>query len=133
MKKYLLIVFVFSMSIFITADPVTDGRERRIGSRYTAFYTATIPSNDTTANGDTVLTDTGGLTFNGGDYTFRDVMHGVLLGPGSGDLKFKLKYGGEIHLRALSVDSTILEIRGYLIESIDSAATTFNGPIWPLW
>ena len=115
-----------------TAGPNTDLPQR---TRSTSLLYVDVPhAGDTASNGDTIYTDTSGLSFTGGDYTPSEPCHGILLTSGTGVVSVVLLGGGQISIPISVSDSSALELfRGYAIREIDSAKTTFSGNLYPLF
>lgn len=126
------LIGVFVLTSVIGADPNIRQKERDNGK--TTLIVDCPHDDDTTAAGDTIYTDTGGLNFSGGSYTPKEPMHGILLCYGGGDIGVYLKGGGKMVFEVVVDSGKTLELfRNYRIATIDSATTTFSGKIYPLF
>jgi hypothetical protein len=83
-----------------------------------------------------VYSATTGIDVSANDYGIDDMMHGIRLDAGAGNIAFEFENGGTMTL-AFAVDSGKNEefLRGYRIKKILKAAsgTTYSGHIFPLF
>lgn len=133
-----LALVVLLWGVAVSNGPNTDLPQRTRST--SGLYVDCPHDNDTASNGDTIYTDTDGLDFDGGDYAPTDrhgtrvTMHGILLTAGTGNVSIKLLGGGEMVVPITVSSGNVVELfRGYAIWEIDSALTTFDGKIFPLF
>lgn len=89
---------------------------------------------DVPHSGDANYTDTGGVSFAGGDWNAptNKPMHGLVLSGGSGNISLVYEGGGVAVYPVTVEDGDTREyLKGCRIQTIDSAKTTFTGRIWP--
>lgn len=123
---------VFLWGVAVSNGPNTDLPQRTRST--SGLYVDCPHNNDTASTGDTIYTDTAGVNFDGGDYAPSEPMHGLLLTPGTGNVSIKMLGGGEMVVPITVSSGSVVELfRGYVIRELDSAKTTFDGKIFPLF
>lgn len=123
-------------AVALYGEPETDLMGRTRGT--STMYVDCPHDNDTSDAGTEWYTDTGGITFDAGSYIDTGkIMHGLLIGSGSGNIGITMEGGGNmvlpVYVDSLNSPKIVELLRGYRIKSVDSAATTFDGRMWPLY
>jgi hypothetical protein len=139
-SRFCLIALAFA-GIVSAASPTLDvvGRQQLKSTVYVgvpaACDTCNFDTTTTAPTGQYYYTDSTGLRFVRARLNFKSSpISGLLLGSGTGRLKFQLEGGGWIRTDTITVDAaTWSELRGYRIKALDSLGTTFTGPIHPLF
>ena len=137
MKKLLVVLLALGLFVHATGPVTRDGG--RAQGQSTLFVD--VPhAGDTSSAGDTIYYPDSGINFDGGDYTGATsagtnvTMHGLFLTYGAGDVSIKMAGGGEMTVEVVVDSGYPIELfRGWRIVEIDSALTTFNGGIYPLF
>ena len=128
--KALIMIVVISSICFsqheteVSAETKLDGRSVKRSVLYV----------DCPHDGDSAYTDTGGVDLTA-DYYPQELMRGILLTAGEGNIGLILAGGGQMIFQQ-KVDSlySIEAFRGWQIKKIlADSITTFTGRLFPLW
>lgn len=130
MKQLLIILFVCAIGYTQTftqtsANTKIDGRS----------INKSVLFVDCPHVGDSVYTDTGGVDIDSMDYAPKEIIRGLLLTGGTGNIGLTLAGGGRMVIPyTVDADYSVEAFRGWQIRKIlTDSVTTFTGRIFPLF